>query len=173
MMLFGTVKKVLDDRFESEHVKSALMGWAQAGAVHGPAASNFGLLGLRLFSMRPWKVARGDIGAISQAMQRAAEHLGVCIKTGCAVQRILVENGRASGVKLASGEKVSARVVISNLDLERTFISMVGIEYLDNAFATRLKRIHYDPDGCSINLALNAIPDFDLPEERLNGWFQS
>jgi phytoene dehydrogenase-like protein len=63
-----------------------------------------------------WGHAIGGMGAITQAMARSAEALGVEIRTGCGVREVLLEKGRATGVVTAKGERLDARVVVSNLN---------------------------------------------------------
>ena len=46
------------------------------------------------------------------------------------VRRVLVEDGRASGVELAGGEVLRSQIVVSNADAKRTLLEMVGQENL-------------------------------------------
>jgi phytoene dehydrogenase-like protein len=52
------------------------------------------------------------------------------VRTQVRVERILVEDGKAQGVRLTTGEELRAPVVISNADLKRTFLDMVGEEHV-------------------------------------------
>jgi len=61
-----------------------------------------------------WGHAIGGMGAITRAMRREAEARGVEIRTGAAVERIVVAAGRASGVVLADGTQITAKHVVSN-----------------------------------------------------------
>ena len=68
-----------------------------------------------------WGYARGGMGAVTQALRRAAEAAGARINVGEPVERILVEDGAARGVVLAAdGREVRARTVLSNADPLRT-----------------------------------------------------
>jgi all-trans-retinol 13,14-reductase len=62
------------------------------------------------------------------------------VRTRAPVQRILVEDGKAVGVRLASGEELRAPVVVSNADLKRTFLEMVGEEHLSPQTVTCIKQ---------------------------------
>ena len=57
---------------------------------------------------RTWGHAIGGMGAITQAMARAAARHGVEIETGAAVREVLIENDRAAGVVLADGRVIRA-----------------------------------------------------------------
>ncbi|MBI5289679.1 MAG: NAD(P)/FAD-dependent oxidoreductase [Chloroflexi bacterium] len=59
------------------------------------------------------------------------------IRTRTRVERILIEDGSAAGVRLKSGEELRAPVVISNADLKRTLLDLVGRELLSPATAGR------------------------------------
>lgn len=57
------------------------------------------------------------------------------------MDRILVRDGRATGVVLESDEEIPARVVASNADLKNTFLRLVGPESLDPEFVRAVDRI--------------------------------
>jgi 1-hydroxycarotenoid 3,4-desaturase len=58
----------------------------------------------------------GGMSALAQALERLARELGVVFRHGEAVREVAVERGRASGVVLAGGERISAGAVIANCD---------------------------------------------------------
>ena len=60
-----------------------------------------------------WRVV-GGMYRLAEALERLALELGVEIRTGCEVAEIVVEDGRAAGVRLGSGERVDAAAVIVN-----------------------------------------------------------
>ena len=58
---------------------------------------------------RAWGHAIGGMGAITQAMARAAAEPGVEIETDAPVREVIVEKGRACGVVLADGRVIRGR----------------------------------------------------------------
>ncbi|MGY1703809.1 phytoene desaturase family protein [Geodermatophilus sp. SYSU D00697] len=62
-----------------------------------------------------WYV-RGGLRRLAEAVAARAAERGAVVRTGCAVERVLVEGGRAAGVRLAGGEVVPADVVVSGAD---------------------------------------------------------
>ncbi|WP_040337227.1 phytoene desaturase family protein [Candidatus Blastococcus massiliensis] len=71
-----------------------------------------------------WYV-RGGLHRLPQAVaERAVEH-GAVLRTGCAVRRVVVTGGRASGVELAAGEVLPADVVVSNVDAAALYADLV------------------------------------------------
>lgn len=78
---------------------------------------------------------RGGMHRMAEAYERLAIELGVEMRYGAAVRRIVVESGRATGVELADGRRVTgARAVIVNADYAHARVRL-----LDAAPATRLE----------------------------------
>lgn len=63
----------------------------------------------------------GGMGALVQALADLAKSNGVSLRYGTEVTKILVENGRATGVALSGGETLPADIVVSNADTGWTF----------------------------------------------------
>src|SRR5882724_11136358 len=74
---------------------------------------------------RVWGHAIGGMGAITQAMAKAAASHGVEIETGAAVREILFEKGRAVGVALQDGRVVRANMVAANVNPKLLYTAMV------------------------------------------------
>jgi phytoene desaturase len=64
---------------------------------------------------------RGGVYRLAEAFERLAGELGVTIQTGCPVSEIDIVGGRARGVRLANGDHIAARAVISNVDVSTTY----------------------------------------------------
>ena len=60
------------------------------------------------------------------------------VRTRARVERIVVQGGRVSGVRLSGGEELFAPVVVSNADIKRTYLEMVGREHLSARMARRV-----------------------------------
>ncbi|KNX42201.1 Phytoene desaturase (neurosporene-forming) [Roseovarius tolerans] len=65
--------------------------------------------------------AMGGVDAIARAMGRVVEDQGGMILQGAEVDEILLKEGRARGVRLSSGEIVTADIVVSNADAGHTY----------------------------------------------------
>jgi phytoene dehydrogenase-like protein len=66
----------------------------------------------------------GPLGLV-QALERAARDAGAEVRTEATVASVLVEQGRAAGVRLHSGGIVRARVLLSSLDVRQTLLGLV------------------------------------------------
>jgi phytoene dehydrogenase-like protein len=67
-----------------------------------------------------WGYARGGMGAVTAALRSAAEAAGAQVRLKSPVERVLSEDGRATGVVLEDGSELHARAVVSNADPLRT-----------------------------------------------------
>ncbi|MGY1639992.1 phytoene desaturase family protein [Geodermatophilus sp. SYSU D00703] len=81
-----------------------------------------------------WYV-RGGLRRLAEAVAARAVERGAVVRTGCAVERVLVEGGRAAGVRLAGGEVLRADVVVSGGDAAALYADL-----LPRAHATRRVR---------------------------------
>ena len=73
-----------------------------------------------------WGHAIGGMGAITQAMAKAAAAHGADIRVGAPVREVIVEQGRAAGVVTGTGEAIRARAVISNLNPKLLYLKLLG-----------------------------------------------
>jgi phytoene dehydrogenase-like protein len=125
---------------------TALALLLRAAADSNPASDNF--------------FAQGGMGAITQAMARAAQKAGVEIRTGAAVAQIKIKNEAAEGVVLASGEESPARAVVSNADPKTTFLKLSDPSLLSPTFTKRLQNYRMNGTVAKVNLALADLPSF-------------
>jgi phytoene dehydrogenase-like protein len=117
---------------------------------------------------RVWGHAVGGMGAITQAMARAATSHGVEIETRAPVREVLVENGRAGGVVLADGRVVRAAAVAANVTPKLLYTAMIPESALEPAFLRRMRAWRCGSGTFRINVALSQLPSFSaLPGREL------
>jgi phytoene dehydrogenase-like protein len=75
------------------------------------------------------------------------------------VARIRVEKGRAAGLVLADGRPVSARAVVANSDLKRTFLELVEAADLPDAFRKRIAAAETASSAFLVHLGIDFVPD--------------
>lgn len=107
-----------------------------------------------------WGHAIGGMGAITQAMRRVAEARGVIIETDAPVDKVIIEDNRAVGVKLKNGEERRSRIVISNTNPKMLFTDLIENRYLDGSFHTRMTHYANGSGTMRMNVALRELPDF-------------
>jgi phytoene dehydrogenase-like protein len=107
-----------------------------------------------------WGFAEGGMGAVADAIASAARGFGADVRTGAKVARVLVEDGRATGVVLDSGEQIRAGLVVTSLHPRTAFLDHVGAANLPGDFVTDIERWKTRSGVVKINLALAELPDF-------------
>jgi len=121
-----------------------------------------------------WRLVKGGMGAITQAMASFARSTGVEIRTDAPVEKIRVENGRAVGVRMENGKVFNSRCVLANTDPKRTFLKLIDRNDLDEEFARDIEQLRMGHSSMKVNLALKTLPDIRFPELRDGGrWSRS
>jgi phytoene dehydrogenase-like protein len=152
--------------FESEVVKGALAFDGIVGAYCGPFTPGTAYLLLHYafgeVNGRPgvWGHAVGGMGAISEAMARTAQARGAVIRLEAPVSSLVVEDGRATGVLLQSGERVAARAVAANVPPKLLFRDLVPEGAADPELHRRFTGIKSGSGVFRMNVALAELPDF-------------
>jgi phytoene dehydrogenase-like protein len=167
------VADLLDERFDSDALKGALAFDAVLGTNLGPRSPTSVLPLLYRLTGRIGRqqgalaLPRGGMGAVTEALAKAATAAGAVIRTKAAVERILVDDDdRAAGVVLDSGETIAADVVVSNADPKRTFLDLVGPTHLDTGFLRRVRNIRMRGTVAKLDLALDGLPAFAGLDEK-------
>jgi phytoene dehydrogenase-like protein len=112
------------------------------------------------------------MGRLTEAMAEAAREQGVVIRTGTTVARIIVERGVARGVELVGGERIGARVVVSNADPKRTFLRLIQPNDLPAGLAHRVTGLRAELAPLKMHCAVSGLPEFrafpgsDLPTRQ-------
>jgi phytoene dehydrogenase-like protein len=170
------VYDLLEEHFDSAALKGALGFDAVLGANFGPRSP--GTVLTLLYRLAAESAAgdtglsqpKGGMGALCEAIAKAAVAAGAVIRTQSTVARILIEADRACGVLLESGERIDARQVISNADPKTTFLKLLGAAYLDAGFVRRVSHIRSQGLAAKIHLALDRRPPFaGVAEAALKG----
>jgi phytoene dehydrogenase-like protein len=158
------VHDLLEDRFELPLLKGALALDAVLGTNYGPRSPGT-VLALLYRAAAAGGPARflqpsGGLGALSDALARAATAAGAELRTASPVRRIMVRADCASGVELASGETITAGSVVSSADPKTTFLQLLGAEHLDAGFVRRVAQLRSRGLSAKLHLALSELPEF-------------
>src|SRR6266581_4975635 len=148
-ILTGAANPILDRWFESEEVKTTISTDAIIGAFATPSMPGTAYVlfhhvmgecdGVR----GVWGYVKGGMGALSNAIAAAAKERGAEIKVNASVSRVLLKDGRASGVALADGTEYSADQVVSCVDAHVTFLKLTDPRELPADFAAAVGAIDY------------------------------
>jgi len=166
-----SAREFLNRWFESDPIKAVFGFDAIVGNFASPSAPGSAyVLVHHLFgevngNKGAWGHAIGGMGAITQAMARACEAVGVTIRTEAPVARVLVKKGRAAGVILESGETIAADRVVGNLHPKLLFTKLLSPEELGSDFAHRIDNYVSGSGTFRMNVALSELPKFrGMPE---------
>jgi phytoene dehydrogenase-like protein len=158
--------ELLDEWFRSDPIKAVLGFDSVVGNLASPytPGSAYVLLHHAFGEVNgkrgAWGHAIGGMGAITQAMARAAATHGVRIDLRAPVREVIVEGGRAGGVVLDNGTTLRARAVIANVNPQYLFQALVPGEAVPAATATRMRAWKAGSGTFRINVALSKLPDF-------------
>ncbi len=169
------VYDLLEEHFDEPLLKGALGFDAVLGTNFGPRSP--GTVLTLLYRLAAQAASRGGlsqpvggVGALSEALARAATAHGATIRARTAVQRILVDADRAAGVELESGERIAATTVISSADPKTTFLQLLGTAELDTGFVRRVSHLRSQGLAAKLHLALDSLPKFSgASEDDLRG----
>jgi phytoene dehydrogenase-like protein len=158
--------EMLDERFENDLVK-ALFGFdAIVGNYASPYAAGSAYVMLHHAfgevngKKGVWGHAIGGMGAITQAMARAARGHGAEIATDAGVREVIVEQGRAAGVVLDNGDIIRAKYIASGVNPKLLYTRLVPSGALAPEFLGRITRWHNGSGTFRMNVALTALPSF-------------
>jgi len=87
----------------------------------------------------------GGVYGMVRAIERVVLDMGAEIRTSTRVNRIVIQDGRAVGVDLADGTRISADVVVSNVDVPTTDSRLLGDEKLRESGARRAAHTRMTP----------------------------
>ncbi len=157
---------LLDDNLEDPLLKGALAFDATLGAEYGPRSPSTVLTWLlRLAAERGAGASglcqpAGGMGALADAMVSSLKAAGGELRLGERVERVLVDHDQVIGVRLASGETIAAKVVVSSADPRSSFMKLIGPEHLDTGFVRRVD--HHRSRGlvAKLHVALKGLPRF-------------
>jgi phytoene dehydrogenase-like protein len=179
-MLTSSARSIIERWFESSMVRSMYGSECFSGNFAsldqpGSAIPFFHMaIGELDGELGAWRLVKGGMGGITEAMASSARSKGVEIRTDAPVRRIRVEDGRTVGVELADGEVLSSRCVLANTDPKRTFLELVHRDDLDEEFAKDIEQLRMGHSSMKVNLALSSLPDIRFRELSAEGkWSRS
>jgi phytoene desaturase len=98
--------------------------------------ATFALVPFVEFGLGAWYV-RGGIYEIPKALAKLAREFNVKIRTNCAVEKIVIENRKAVGVRVENGEIQHADFVIANSDAIKTYRNLIDKSFFNKKLDAR------------------------------------
>ena len=166
-----SVAEYLDEYFETDVIKTAKSASGIIGTalgIHSPGTAYVLLhhyMGDVDGNVGSWGFARGGTGAVADAIAGAFQAEGGELRTEAGVDKFIVRNGKTTGVALDNGEEIHANVVVSAMDVKRTFLTCMDKSDLPEKFHKRVENFKIRGSSGKINIALDGLPTFPaLPE---------
>ncbi len=161
-----SVGEFLEEFFESGIIKAHLAGSGIIGTglgVYSPGTAYVLLhhyMGEVDGSIGAWGFSRGGMGGVSQSLAAAFREAGGEIRSGNGLAQFMARDGKVTGVALDNGDIVQAPVVVSNMDVKRTFLTHMEGADLPDTFIRDVKRFKIRGSSAKLNIALDGLPDF-------------
>jgi phytoene dehydrogenase-like protein len=168
-----------EEWFTDEALRALLAVAGTNDARHGPMSGGTALVflhqqvGLPAGSVGVRRVPRGGTGGLASALASAGREAGVELRLGAEVSEVVVEQARAVGVRLSTGEVIGAGQVVSSADPRRSF-SWIEPSWLDPELLRAVDNIRLRGTTARVHYALDALPRFqsggaEVPRDALGG----
>src|SRR6266513_3159138 len=151
--------------FETEALRATIAARGIFGAFAGPwsAGTSVPLLlqaAVDGQAIAPTAFVRGGMGALTQALAKAATEAGAEIRMDAKVVGIDVQDGRAFRVVLERGPELPAWTTVSDCDPGITLLELINHGELDPFFRNKIQNYRAEGTVAKVNLALSALPEF-------------
>jgi len=139
-------KVVIDEMFETDELRGLLYRCCvEFGFPLDQTGTGAGFLTFVMWTMANWKLVLGGTHSLAKAMTQACYQVGVDLIENTSVTSIIIEDGRAVGVRTRTGDIRATRCVASNANVQQTLLDMVGEENLSELWARRAKAFRSGP----------------------------
>ena len=162
-----SAKDFLDSWFENDHIKACFGFDSIVGNYASPETPGSAYVLLHhVFGevdgeKGAWGHALGGMGSITKIMETVCEENGVDISTKTSVSKVLIENNKATGVKIDDGSVIYSDKVVSNLNPKLLFSKLVNEEDVDKEYLRKILNYKCGSGTFRMNVALSELPDFN------------
>jgi len=159
-LAFKNCKDILDEYFQDPLLKMVLsVYWGYLGLP--PDRLAFAYLAILLFAFIEFKAyhVKGGSQAISGALAEAFIRNGGTVRFNCGADKILVDQGRVTGVVTEQGDQVETKCVISNASQVTTYVRMIDAEHRPADALREMRGRSLSPSALVMWLGLDCEPD--------------
>jgi phytoene dehydrogenase-like protein len=155
-------KVLIDELFESTELRATLYRQGAEWGVNLYHGNGIGFILSVIWLCGIHYLSVGGTHTLGHAMASACLRQGVDLRYNSRVTGILTEGGRATGIRLADGRVVEAKIVASSSDPRTTFINLLGEDQLSAFYKERLANWRFGPENvlATSSFALHAPPDY-------------
>jgi phytoene dehydrogenase-like protein len=116
---------------------------------------------------RPPFRSKGGMAGLVEPMAKLIEHQEGEVRKNSGVSKIIIEDGRAKGVRLESGEEIEGSIILSGTNAKITYLRLVGEDKLPPDFAEWVKRQNEAYSMCVLYLTLSEKFPIECPEFQM------
>jgi phytoene dehydrogenase-like protein len=149
----GTPSKDMINSYFSDPVLKNLIG-SQGSTPPFMSVLNLGFMWNIVSSEGIWFPSCG-IHGLNNMIRDVFLEYGGKIKLRSEVKEIVIEKGRAAGVRTKNGEEYASRWVVSNADYKKTFLHMVDLDEIPQIFTEKIKKAPYTGTELSVYLGID------------------
>ena len=179
-LFLSSIADLVGSWFENPHVQAAIAFDAVVGnfaSLHSSGTA-YGLLHHAIGEVASqrgvWGHPIGGMGAITQAMLKQAEDIGVSVETNADVVEVCVENGKATCAVVADGSTRCAKAIVANLAPQQLYLDLVDRSLLAGDFVKSIENLQSGSAVLRINVALSELPQFVCkPSDKIQAYHQS
>jgi len=166
-LMTASVADLLEERFESPQLRGVLSVSGIIGAWAGPRSPGTAYVTVHhklgdvgQGQMGTWGFPEGGMGAVTQAMARAASGFGATVRTDVTVAKITTAGDRVTGVVLENGDEIRADVVVATCHPRLTFLRLVDRSALPPELVRAIETWKTRSGTVKVNLAVDRLPEF-------------
>ncbi|HUR50987.1 MAG TPA: NAD(P)/FAD-dependent oxidoreductase [Mycobacteriales bacterium] len=152
-----SVRRFAEERFTGEGAGLLLAGNAMHTDLspEAPGSALFGWLLAMLGQHVGFPVPEGGAGELTRALVSRLESRGGRLECSAAVDQVLVEDGRVTGVRVADGRVLRARAVLADVPAPVLYRDLLGGDLLPSRLRDDLDRFAWDDGTVKVDWALS------------------
>lgn len=168
--LTTSAARMLNDYFESEELKAALVEDGVVGTFAGPYTPGTAyvlahhVMGEVNGVKGAWGYVEGGIGRLSELLAERARRLGVDLILGVGVEKIITKDNEVVGVKLTNGEVIESKVVLSSADVKTTMLKLLDPDTLDVDVRRRIENVKSIGVSAKVIGVLRDLPRYSVKD---------
>jgi beta-carotene ketolase (CrtO type) len=163
MLLQATAYRAALEYFESPELQSCILRWCVSAAVDINEPAQGGMVSGMAGQAPLIGFARGGTHQVAHAAHQILVQMGCKFFTHTEVEKAIIENGTATGIRLTDGSEIKARklVAICGLSPEQLCFNIIGEEYIPEQLAKRVRLLDRS-FGCLMwyTFALHEAPKY-------------
>ncbi len=160
-----SVADFLDQHFENDKIK-AMLAFHAAICNYQPDVKGLAIsYPLLLGKITNWHLCKGGSHRLAHALMRVIVRAGGRVFPQTPVEEIVVEDGRAVGVRTPDGFVRAHKLVASGVDVHQTFEKLLAAEHVPQKTRDEVHAVEYqDATLFNAHLALDGFPEYAAAE---------